>query len=363
MQAEQKNKDITKLDPNMATAGAQNGLLWYDATSLSIVGRAWLDTPTPYTRFSQRAKGVVPEAVWSLASHSAGIYVSFTTNASCIGARWTLTDSNLAMNHMPATGVSGLDLYTLLDDRWQWLGVGRPSVFPFNEAQLAADMTEAFREYRLYLPLYNGVARVEIGIPKEAVLARPPENATHASRPIVIYGTSIVQGGCASRPGMAYPAILGRHLTHHPVINLGFSGSGKMEPEVARFLAEIDASVFVLDALPNLDESQVAERMEPFIRILRRARPQTPIVLVENIIYQNAGLNQVRCKNYAAKNSMHRSVYERLLKEGMDKLWYVPCESLLGDDGEGTVDGVHPTDVGFLRMADAIQPVLIQALQ
>src|SRR5262249_28093654 len=174
----------------------------------------------------------------------------FRSDATEVHARWTLTGKNLAMNHMPATGVSGLDLYAKSPQgKWQWLGVGRPTA-QTNTGVLAKGLpASGTRELLLYLPLYNGVSSVEIGLPKAAKLSKAALPAYR--KPIVFYGTSITQGGCASRPGMVHTAILGRRLDW-PVINLGFSGNGKMEVELAHLLAEIDAGAYVLDCLPNL---------------------------------------------------------------------------------------------------------------
>ena len=130
----------------------------------------------------------------------------------------------------------------------------------------------------------------EIGLPADAKLskAEPYKNEDSSLRkPIVFYGTSITQGGCASRPGMVHTAILQRRLDH-PVVNLGFSGNGKMEPEVVELMAEIDASCFVIDCLPNMDAKEVAERTEPLVRKLREAQPKTPILLVEDRSYSDA---------------------------------------------------------------------------
>src|SRR5205085_2015483 len=140
------------------------------------------------------------------------------------------------------------------------------------------------REFLLYLPLYNGVSSVEIGIAKGSTLAKGPARPPERQKPIVFYGTSITQGGCASRPGMVHTAILGRRLDR-PVINLGFSGSGRMEPAMATLLAELDPAVYVLDCLPNMSAAEVAERMEPFVRTLRKAHPRTPIVMAEDRLY------------------------------------------------------------------------------
>jgi len=357
-----KVDNYVKLDPNMATAGAGGDLLWYDIASLPIEGMGWADTEGPYERLPFRAKGIVRDDVWQLARHSAGICARFVTDAQRICARWTLKNANLAMDHMPATGVSGLDLYVRVGAEWRWLAVGRPTLLPTNEVELTGSLPEGTREYLLYLPLYNGVAEVRIGVSKNAMIAGAPARPSNGRCPVVFYGTSIVQGGCASRPGMAYPAILGRWLDI-PTINLGFSGNGRMEPEVGRLLAELDAAAFVLDCLPNLEEPLVTERTAPFVKILRAARPDTPILLVENITYQNAHLVGPRHSRTTSNNCACRKAFQKLVEQGVKHLGYVDGGSLLGNDGEGTVDGTHPTDVGFLRISDALRPVLKQALR
>ncbi len=355
-------RGLETLDPAMATVGAQGDLLWYDLALLPLEGKAWEDVNGRYGRLPARAEGIVREEVWSLSGHSAGLCVRFATDATRIAARWTLRNGNLAMDHMPATGVSGLDLYTRAEEGWRWLGIGRPTRIPTNECELVGGLPAGIREYLLYLPLYNGVTDVRLGIPSDATLSRAAERPRHACRPVVFYGTSIVQGGCASRPGMAYPAILGRWL-ERPTVNLGFSGNGRMEPEMGALLAEIQAAAFVLDCLPNVEEPLVSERTGPFVRTLRKAHPGTPIVLVENIVYQNAYLVEARLSRCTTSNRAYRRVYEKLLEEDVGGLAYVTGDGLLGDDGEGTVDGTHATDVGFLRIAAALRPVLEKALR
>ena len=338
----------------------EDNTAWYDVSGLGLEGQGWTDTAAPYDRLPARAEGVVRDPVWNLSRNSAGLCVRFMTDAPSIKGRWTLRSADLEMNHMPATGVSGLDLYVNDGEQWRWIGVGRPDA-QTNEADLAAGIPPGQHEFLLYLPLYNGVTSVEIGVPKESAVgsARPyPEGK---DKPICFYGTSITQGGCAARPGMAYPAILGRRLGR-PTINLGFSGNGRMEPEMADLLAELDPAAFVIDAAPNLQPDDVAERTDPVVATIRAARPETPIVLVENIRYQAGAFLPPKRDAYEAKNKELRAAYERLLAAGFKHLFYVPCDDLLGHDGEATVDGTHPTDVGFLRLADALEPTLRRVL-
>jgi len=352
-------QDIKQLDKNMAITQPGDSMLWYDIRNLGIEGRGWPDTAHPYDRLPARAKGVVREPVWFLGQYSAGLCVRFVTDAKSIAARWTLRFDSLAMDHMPATGVSGLDLYVQDNGTWHWLAVGRPTRFPENRQTLAGGLAGKRQEYLLYLPLYNGVESVQIGVPPDAMIAQAPFRRV---RPICFYGTSITHGGCAARPGMAYPSILSRRLDR-PVINLGFSGNGPMDLEVGRLIAELDVSLYVIDCLPNMNAQMVAERTEPFVRILREARPDTPIVLIENIVYQNARFVAASHKRYTESNVALHEAYRRLVASGVKKLYYVRGEKLLGTDGEATVDGTHPTDLGFLRMADALQPVLKRFLK
>jgi len=348
--------DIEKLDSNFAAKDATGEWLWYDARGLTVEGKGWQDTARFYDRLPARAEGAVPKSVWSLSRHSAGLCVRFTTDAPKISARWTVLNPELAMPHMPATGVSGLDLYVRDGAVWRWIGNGRPKE-QTTEALLADGIPEGLHEFMVCLPLYNGTESLEIGVPPAASLAKGAARPADREKPVLFYGTSITHGGCASRPGMAYPAILGRRLDR-PVINLGFSGSGRMEPALGELVAEVEAAVYVLDCLPNLTPQEVTERVEPFVKALRAARPGTPIVLVENISYQAGTFLPGPREAYTAKNDALRAAHERLTAAGVTGLTYVPGAALLGDDGEATVDGTHPTDLGFQRMADALEPVL-----
>jgi len=350
-----------RIATSQATSLPGDQSLWYDIQLLGVEGKGWEDTVHFFDRLPKRAKGVVRDPVWNLAHNSAGLCVRFVTNANAISARWTLRSEQLALEHMPATAVSGLDLYIRDRDDWRWLAVGRPSQFPTNQKVLVQGLSAEFHEFLLYLPLYNGVESVQVGLPADAILSKTPAQ-TEKDKPVCFYGTSITQGGCASRPGMSYVSILGRML-HRPVINLGFSGNGPMDLEMAPLLAELDPSAFVLDCLPNMEAAMVRERTEPFVKILRTAHPLTPIVLVENIVYTNAPYVSARRDSYQAKNAALSAAYSRLAASGIRNLYYVHGEELLGQDGEDTVDGTHPTDLGFLRIAEALRPVLSQLVR
>jgi hypothetical protein len=353
------------VDPAIGKLSEDQATRWYDLRVLNVEGQGWKETKAPFDRLPAKAESRVRSAVWNLSRHSAGLCARFESDALTIKARWTLTSASLSMPHMPATGVSGLDLYARSEDGfWRWLANGRPTA-QTNEVTLVANIAPSKlptrrREYLLYLPLYNGVSSLEIGLPAAATLAQaePYKNEDGSPRkPIVFYGTSITQGGCASRPGMVHTAILQRRLDY-PVVNLGFSGNGKMEPEVVELLAEIDAACFVIDCLPNLEPKEVAERTEPLVHALRKARPQTPILLVEDRTYSDAFLiDSKRQRNEESRLALH-SAHARLVAEGVRGLFYLNGDFLLGADNEGTVDSSHPTDLGFFRQADAFEQVL-----
>jgi len=350
-------QDLSRLDENFASAPVEDGLRWIDIRQFGLEGRGWTDTAHPYDRLPARAEGLVPDPVWQLGRQSAGLRVRLVTDATTIAARWRVCSEPLGAPHMAATCVSGLDLYVRDGGGWHWLATGQPMEFPDNQVTLAPDLLPGKRELMLYLPLYNGVESAAVGVPPEAFVGRAPEPQGGNARPICFYGTSIVQGGCASRPGMAYPAILGRRLDR-PFLNLGFSGNGRMEPAMADLLAELDPSVYVLDCLPNLQPDEVTERVEPFVLTLRAGRPETPIVLVESMPYQDAAYRRERHKRYTAANAALREALDRLRADGIEHLHYVQGDGLLGTDGEATVDGTHFTDLGFMRMADALEGVL-----
>jgi hypothetical protein len=344
-----------------ATAPAEPALDWHDVTQWGVEGRAWTDQERQrwFDRFPAAAEGKVPSAVWGLSRDSAGMLVRFKTDATAIWAHYVLRTDRLAMPHMPATGVSGVDLYAR-DERgqWRWVNVTRPDKKEVRQAILA-DLAPGLREYAAYLPLYNGVDSLEIGVPQGAQFeGLAPRDA----KSLVFYGTSITHGACASRPGMVHTAILGRWLDC-PVVNLGFSGNGRMDAGVGEFLCQIDAAAYVIDCLPNMGPADVRQKCPALVKQLRAARPETPIVLVEDRRFTNAWIRPERQKFHAENHAALRECYEALKQDGIGQLYYIPGDGLLGDDTEGATDGSHPNDLGFLRQADAFEPVLREALQ
>jgi lysophospholipase L1-like esterase len=355
--------DPVVVDPGTARVDEKTGVFWYDIRPLGLEGQGWTDVKAPFDRLPAKAEKTARPPVWDLSHHSAGMCVRFVTDATTIHARWTVTSKNLAMTHMPATGVSGLDLYVkTANGKWHFAANGRPTA-ETSTTQLASGLAAGEKEYLLYLPLYNGVSSVEIGLPKGTTLKKAPARPAEKQLPVVFYGTSITQGGCASRPGMVHTAILGRRFDR-PVINLGFSGNGTLDLDIATLLGEVEAAVYVLDCLPNLTPTLIAERTEPFVKALRKAKPNTPILFLEDPTYPNTPAIPGLAYWNAANRTAFKKAFDSLVAAGDKNLYYLNGDKLIGDDGEGTVDGVHPSDLGFMRQADAfaeaIKPLLVK---
>ena len=217
-----------------------------------------------------------------------------------------------------------------------------------NEYELIKNMSPDFREYKLFLPLYDGVTKLEIGIDNNALINKASPNPV---KPIVFYGTSITQGGCASRPGMAHTNIISRKLDVD-CINYGFSGNGRMEMPIVELISDIDASFYVIECLQNMDSEQVRERVRPLVDMIRTKHPLTPIVLVENMMYTTAFLDQTIETTLIQENEALKNEFDKIIKRGTPNIFYIKDNKDFLSDNEGTVDGVHLTDLGFLRYAD-----------
>ena len=343
------------------TPAAPPEMDWHDARKFTVEGLGFRDVKSPYDRLPGRAEGVVRQAVWDLSRDAAGAAIRFTANTTALHARWTVTNKTLAGPTITAVASSGLDLYVRHDGRWRWLGIGRPTKFPENTDALAASMPSGEREYLLYLPLHNPVTSLEIGVPKDSVIHSAPARVP-AVKPVVFYGTSITHGFSASRSGMTHVAILGRRLNRE-VINLGFSGNGRMEPEVTQFVAELDPALFVLDCLPNMTGKDIEARASACVKTLRNARPKTPILLVEDRNYTDNFLNAAHRERNETNQAAMRTVFAELRKEKVPGLFYLKADNLLGTDGEATIDSSHPTDLGFTRQAQEFAQVIEKILK
>jgi lysophospholipase L1-like esterase len=333
-----------------------------------IEGQAWHgEVESFYDRLPKRAEKDVRKPVWGLSKHAAGLVIRFRSNATEIKVRYGV-GGNFAMDHMPATGVSGLDLYAKNGDgQLHWLrghrSFGDTVKYDFKNILQKEKHHDLGREYQLYLPLYNSVQWMEIGVEDGAVFEVSP---LRQEKPIVVYGTSIAQGACASRPGMAWTSILGRNMDR-PLINLGFSGNGRLEPELIDLLAEIDAKIYVLDCLPNLgpNEDRSVEEVEKKIlaavKTLKEKRPNTPILLVEHSGYSEGSLNPERSAIPTKLNAALQKTFLQLKSDGVTGLYRV-TRSELNLRLDDYVDGTHPSDLGMQAHAEACEKSLRKIL-
>ena len=327
---------------------------WYDPLqtrgSTYIQNQGWDEDEGNYHRFPNRVKDLVREKVWELSCQSAGLSFRFKTNAQDISIRYKVTQP-LSMLHMPSTGVSGVDLYRYED-----------MAFCFGTYSLGDTIQYKYRvdrgvqvgkdtEYILYLPLYNEVSHLEIGVPEGSSFSFVP---AVKECPIFLYGTSIAQGACASRPAMAWANIVGRKL-ELPLVNLGFSGNEKLEREIIELICEQYPELVILDCMPNMvaiGSHEIIRRMKDAVHRISKV-PNVAILVVEHAGNSNALTLQAQGGQSARCNQAQQEAYLQLQKEGVKNLFYLFREEL-GLAPDAWVDYVHPSDYGMMQYASAI---------
>lgn len=337
-------------------AGAQNQR-FENALDFRVINQGFSQgLEEPFDRLPLSMKDSVRPDLWQRSKNTSGIGIRFRTNSTSIATKMELR-WNFSMNHMSFVGIKGLDLYCLNDEgKWQFVNATRPK----GKEQtfvLVENMEPAEREFMLFLPLYDGVLSLEIGVDSTATLMQPKVDSPRKEKKIVVYGTSITQGGCATRPGMCYSNIMCRDLDCE-FINLGFSGEGKLDMVMAEALAKMDVNCYIIDCIPNCTLNDVEERAYNFVKYLREKRPEVPIVMVEGLLYPYSQYNTFFKKYLPEKNAALHDAFKALKKENKKNLYYMTCEGIVGYDEEGTVDGIHYTDIGFRRYADKMIPLL-----
>ena len=341
--------------------------LWHNPAKAgfpTVQNQGWVNQPrvNPYHRFPDRAEADLRAAVWRLSRQSAGESIKFTTSAKRITVRYTVSGGK-SMPHMPATGVSGVDLYT--KDRHGneiWIGgkyrFADTVTYNFGPLDFGGDRKE--HTYTLFLPLYNTVTWMEIGTEGAEDFRFEPVDT---QAPIVAYGTSICQGACASRPAMAWTNILQRRLDR-PVMNLGFSGNAFFDSSVISLLGETDAAVYIIDALPNshsMKRQMLKDTIIAAVKQLRAIRPETPILLADHLGYPHAKAIDYFDKQQKHANSTQQEAYQQLIDEGIENLYHLTYDEInLPQDA--TVEGIHASDYGMVAYADAYEKKLREIL-
>lgn len=345
---------------------------WIDGRDMPYEGRGYEDVSYFYDRLPAGVTLKVNQGVLTAKHNSTGLQIRFTTDSNFITVKYVTRDDKRGFYHMSELGASGIDIYRQDSESGKWFYV--TSSHHASVGQISKD--EPVRILRtpwakgeaclVNLPNYNGIRKLWVGIAKNATIGKMPPHRSGIDKPVVSYGTSITHGCSAFRPGLAFPSIIGCDLDV-PIINLGFSGSGLMELEMSEHLARIDASCYVMDCVWNmqLTEKQrlggsLEVNYERFLRNLRAKRPKTPILLAEQSdVFYRPGSNENRFK---VKNNFVRIVYDRLIAEGWLNLYYLPSEGMYSGNGDETVDGIHPNDLGMVSLAHAYGTAVKEAL-
>lgn len=335
------------------TAAAQN-VRWYDAAELTVIGKP-ISTAKAFTRIDTAQYKFANRTIDRYAGYSTGLAVLFETDSHVIRAKWTTGPSNSGAN-MTAIGQKGLDLYIMKDGKWVFAGVGSPDMVkePFcnHEGTIVADMADGTRQCLLYLPLFDKVDALEIGIEEGAVI-RPIDNPFRYN--IVVHGSSITHGASAGRPGMTYAARFGRDNGFY-CMNLGFSGQCKLQPEYAAYLADIkDVDAFIFDVFSNPKAEEIYDRFDAFVDIVRKAHPDVPMLFLQTERRETRNFSLAREKFESEKQSAAAKVIRERMKSDKD-IYFITSEDFLGHEHIATVDGSHPSDLGFTYMLESISP-------
>ena len=356
--------DVLKIDKNMTIESVdENGLIWLNPNQspFKLIGFNWFEQDKVYRRFPVNPNPVLPEGVEFLSNYTAGGQIKFKSDSCRIAVKVKLPTRS-SMDHMPNTGSSGFDLYLGDSNRQTFAGVAR---FGVDDEEYTHEFTKlessVMRDFTLNFPLYNGVDEFSLALEENASLSAPTPFAD--DRPIVVYGTSIAHGGCASRPGMCYTNILSRKL-NRPFLNLAFSGNGKGEPEVAEHISRIEnPAMLILDYEANVTPEMMTETLPEFIRILRAKHPTVPMLVVSKVAYAQEIFNQTAKNSREACKKIEIENVERCQAAGDKNIYFIDGEFFQSEDfWECTVDGVHPTDLGFYRMAENLLPEIEKRL-
>lgn len=352
-------EDISAIDKNfrVATVGKLQ-VNYFDALKkpFELTGFAWRREGEPLYRIPKNfTEKEINRGVLSLARHTSGGTVRFKTDSPYLTIR---ADYNSFgdMSHMPRSGSAGFDLYTVGDDgRELYLTTIQPR--PENRSKTLEQRFNnvpggKMRSYTVYFPLYSGVKNLEIGVkPGSKVLPPDPQKI---GKPIVFYGSSITQGGCASRPANNYTTMLCRAVDA-PQINLGFSGSAKGEIALAEAIGKLDMAVFVLDYDYNAPSAEhLAKTHEPFFKAVRKANPDVPVIMLSKCSWISP-----------ARRDIIKKTYDNAVRGGDKNVWFIDGQELFGEPGQNmcTVDHCHPNDLGFYMMYRRVLPVLLEALK
>jgi len=336
------------------TATAQK---YVDASTLTIIGRTCPMEGHPYYRVDTTRYHFDEKIIRTYCGYPAGMAVLFTTDSRRIEARWTTTPRNYGWNMTPVLQ-RGMDLYVRENGVWTMAGAARPGLQDKHAGTIVDHMDGQPKECMLYLPAWSELLTLEIGVDDEASVS--PLESPYKHR-VVVFGSSVTHGASASRPGMAYPARMSR-MTGIEFVNLGYSGSCKLQPEFARLLAETDADAFLFDAFSNPGPAQIRERLDGFVATLVKAHPDKPLIFMQTHWHTAGNLDQEAAKFHRERIDTVDEMMRRLAKR-YDNVYFLDGEWFLGKDAEGTIDCDHGSDLGFDRMIAERLPRIAKILR
>lgn len=337
---------ITDIDPNFRIPAElhRDDLVWRNACEEPFSLHGVFRENGLLRRMPEAVAREVSEGVLVLHTHTAGGRLRFTTDSPYIAIHAVLPGIG-RMPHFALSGSAGFDLY---ESEMGYIKTFVPPMDMTNGYEELAEVGEGgLRTYTLHLPLYSQVSELYIGISETAQLFPPPPY--RIDLPIVYYGSSITQGGCASRPGMAYPNILSRRLDADQ-INLGFSGSARAEEVMAAYIAGLSMSAFVYDYDHNAPSCEhLAATHAPLFRAVRDAHPDLPVLILSRPAFDLTA-------EESRRRDIVRATYETARAAGDHHVAFLDGPALMRAVGrDGTVDGCHPTDLGFAAMAEVVE--------
>ena len=340
---------VLLLTLNAAGAQEKQPLRYVDAATLTVIGKS-MPTPKLFQRVDT-ARYELWQPVKNYSAFSTGLAVVFRTDSRTIRARWKTGGYGLGHN-MTAIARKGLDLYIERDGQWVYAGFGWPKGDNHDSA-LVEYMDEGEKTCLVYLPLWDEVLSLELGIDGDSRIEAVPNPFRHR---IVVLGSSITHGASAGRPGMTWTARLARRMGLD-FLNLGYSGQCKLQPEFARMLAEMEADAFVFDAFSNPSAGEIEERLDAFVATVRKAHPSTPLIFIQTEVRETVNFNLQARKFESDKRAAAEAGIRRLMKDDRN-IYFIDSRGMIGTDHLGTVDGSHPSDQGFMYMTRHLEPQL-----
>lgn len=347
--------DITKLDKNFVinTSIDKDDIKFYDIESEPFKVYGIFRENGIYRRMPEQIAKSVSPGVAGLNTHTSGGRVRFKTDSTYIAIHAKMP-SVARMSHFALTGSAGFDVYAASNE-----GTFVRSLMPPYDMKDGYESVnylgeQKMREITVNFPLYSCVSELYIGLGDKATVCAPQPYAIE--KPIVFYGSSITQGGCASRPGNSYEAIISRRLNAN-YINLGFAGNAMGEDAMAEYIKGLDMSAFVYDYDHNAPSIEHLEKThERMFKIIREANPTLPVIMMprpHKLLWVDEG----------PRFEIIKKTYENAVAAGDENVYLLDNSTLLGFGGDdGLVDNCHPNDLGFACMAKAVGDLLEKIL-